>query len=249
MREARPVVLCYHAVSESWPHLLSVPPADLERQLEWLLELGYRPVRASKVVEGRGKILHVTFDDGFASVTNALPVLERLRVPATVFICSSYPDDGRAFHVRELTKEVETKPEELRTMTWDELRALADRGIEVGAHTISHPHLGDLTYMEVERELRESKERIEAEVGRPCHHLAYPYGEHQAHIRRAARAAGFTAAFGQDPQGATWADPYQLPRAPVWRGEGTRMIAFKISALGRSAPIIGLRRVRNRLAN
>jgi peptidoglycan/xylan/chitin deacetylase (PgdA/CDA1 family) len=244
----RPLVLCYHAVSATWPHLLSVPPDDLERQLESVLAAGYRPVGAEKAAEGEGRVLHVSFDDGFASVRNALPVLERLSIPATVFVCSAYAHDGGLFRIRELEKESAARPEELRTMDWAELRRLADRGIEIGAHTVSHPHLARLTSAELQRELRESKERIETEIGRPCLHLAYPYGEHSADIRRAAEAAGFAAAFGQDPRPATWSNRYQLPRVPVWRGEGPRMIAFKQSRLGRSTPMMVLRRARARLS-
>jgi peptidoglycan/xylan/chitin deacetylase (PgdA/CDA1 family) len=242
-------VLCYHAVSATWPHLLSVSPADLERQLESVLARGYRPVGAAEAARGEGRLVHVTFDDGFASVLDALPVLERLRMRATVFVCSSYADDGRPFRIRELREEIEARPDELRTMTWDDLRGLADRGIEIGAHTVSHPRLPFLPQPEVERELRESKERIEAEIGRPCRHVAYPYGEHDAHVRRAAEAAGFEAAFGQDPRPASWSDRYQIPRVPVWRGEGPRLIAFKRSGPGRSAPMMALRRARGRLAH
>src|SRR4029077_17008149 len=80
----KPLVLCYHAVSETWRHALSVPADELERQLELLVRRGYRPVGAAEIVQGRGKLLHVTFDDAFASVRNALPVLERHGARATV---------------------------------------------------------------------------------------------------------------------------------------------------------------------
>ena len=32
-------------------------------------------------------------------------------------------------------------PEELATMTWNERRAVAERGIGIGSHTLTHPHL------------------------------------------------------------------------------------------------------------
>ncbi len=248
MSAERPLVLCYHAVSPTWHHLLSVPPAELERQLEAVLARGYRPASAAEARRGEGRLVHVTFDDAFASVENALPILERLRIPATIFVCSGCAGDGGTFRVRELAREAETSPGELGTMSWDELRDLAGRGVEIGAHTVTHPHLPQLTEAEVERELRESKERIEAEIGRPCPHLAYPYGEHTAEVRRAAAAAGFEAAFSQDPRPASWADRFSLPRVAVWRGEGLRTIAFKQSRLGRSAPVMALRRARSRFS-
>jgi peptidoglycan/xylan/chitin deacetylase (PgdA/CDA1 family) len=244
----RSLVLCYHAVSDGWPHLLAVRPTGLERQLRTLLERGYRPVPIGEAVEGSGKLLHVTFDDALASAANALPVLERLAIRATVFVCSGYPDDGRPLDLPELETEVAEHPDELRTATWDELRALAERGIEIGSHSVSHAHLCGLSDDELANELRESKERIEAELDRPCSFLAYPYGEHDERVRGAARAAGYEAAFAHQPKDCTWADRYRLPRVAVWRGDGDRTFRFKTSTLGRSGPVSALRRARNLIA-
>ena len=76
-------------------------------------------------------------------------------------------------------------------MSWSELRAIAEDGIEVGSHTITHPRLTQLSPAELERELVESRERIEDELGRPCRFLAYPYGDEAEHVRAAAEAAGY----------------------------------------------------------
>ncbi len=244
----RPLVLCYHAVSDGWPHLLAVPPAALEEQLEALLRRGYRAVRAQEVLAGRGRLLHVTFDDAFASVGNALPLLERLAVPATVFACPAFAGDGRPLDLPELADEVASRPHELATMNWDDLRALAGEGVEVGAHSVSHRHLCELADEELARELRDSRRRIEDELGRPCLLLAYPYGEHDDRVRAAARAAGFEAAFGLQPRDYSWSDAFRLPRVGIWRGEGSAVVAFKTSPLGRSRPVTALRRARDRLA-
>ena len=81
-------------------------------------------------------------------------------------------------------------------MDWDALRGLAERGIEIGSHTVSHPHLPLLGDVEVQRELRESRKQIEDELRRPCRFLAYPFGDEDARIRAASAAAGYEAAFG-----------------------------------------------------
>ena len=81
----RPLVLCYHAVSDEWDHLLAVRPRAFERQLTSLLRRGYRPVGASEALAGQGRLLHVTFDDAYRNIAAALEILERLGVPATVF--------------------------------------------------------------------------------------------------------------------------------------------------------------------
>jgi peptidoglycan/xylan/chitin deacetylase (PgdA/CDA1 family) len=245
----RPVVLCYHAVSDGWPHLLSVRREDFERQLSFLLSRGYRPATAREAITGHGKLFHVTFDDAFTSVRNAVPVLERLSVPATIFVCSGLAARGEPLHIRELAGEADAHGEELRTLDWKELRELAGAGrIEIGAHTVSHAHLRALPDDELERELVESKARIEDELGRPCPLFAYPYGEHDDRVRRAARAAGFDVAFGLQPESASWNDAYRLPRVGVWRDEGMRAFSFKVSPVGRSLPVVLLRRARKRLS-
>ena len=105
MSRFRAIVLCYHAVSDAWPDPLAVGPRLFERQLRTLLRLGFRAVAADEALAGRRGDLHVTFDDAYTSVDNALPILERLRVPATVFACTSYADDGRPLDFPELARQ------------------------------------------------------------------------------------------------------------------------------------------------
>lgn len=236
-----PLVLCYHAVSDTWEHALSVPVEALEAQLQLLLRRGYKPVTAAEVVSGSGKLLHVTFDDAFTSVWNAVPILEQLRVPATVFACSGYADDPRPLGVPELADELHARAEELRTMSWDELRRLEEHGIAVESHTVSHPHLPGLADDELEIELRASKRRLEEELGRPCRHLAYPFGDCDDRVRAAARAAGYEAAFGL-PGDPTGRDRFDVFRVGAWHGESARRVGFKARPLVRSPLAIRLRR-------
>lgn len=238
----RPLVLCYHAVSDTWPHQLSVAPEALEGQLGLLLRRGYRPVAAADATAAdSGKLFHVTFDDAFTSVWNAVPVLERLGIPATVFACSGYADDPRPLGVTELAGELHTNAEELRTMSWDELRKLGDHGIAVESHTVSHPHLPSLGDEELQNELRASKRRLEEELGRGCRFLAYPFGDCDDRVRTAARAAGYEAAFGL-PGDPTGREPFDVFRVGVWRRDSPRAVAFKAQPLVRSPLAIRLRR-------
>jgi peptidoglycan/xylan/chitin deacetylase (PgdA/CDA1 family) len=222
------LVLCYHAVSETWPHALSLPLTELERQLRLLLGAGYRPASAAEALSGRGRLLHVTFDDAFRTLTLALPLLERLGLPVTVFACPTYADGGRALDVPELARDAAVYPSELQTMGWDDLRALAERGVEIGSHTLTHRHLTRLGDAELREELTESKERLETELGRPCPLLAYPFGEEDARARRAARDAGYTAAFAL-PGRRRPVDLFALPRVGVYRNEGLLRAAIKVA--------------------
>ena len=93
------LVLCYHALSDDWPAALAVRPAEFERQIDLLLERGYRGVTFSQAVAAGApaKALAITFDDAWASVLErARPVLAARGVPATVFVPTDYPDRADA---------------------------------------------------------------------------------------------------------------------------------------------------------
>ncbi len=234
----RPLVLCYHAVTDAWDDPLAIPAHTIERQVRSLLRLGYRPVDAASLLANRPRTIHVTFDDAYRNVADVLPALERLGVRTTIFACSRFADDGRPFRVAELSDRLPERADELATMSWDDLRELARQGVEIGSHTASHPHLPELTDAELRAELVESKQRIEDELGRPCRVLAYPYGHDDVRVHEAARASGYGCAFSLRGI-AGRADPFALPRVDIYRGDGSVRFALKASPL--RAPAIRLR--------
>lgn len=230
----RPLVLCYHAISDRWADPLAVGAANLERQLRLLLRGRLVPVGAEAVLANRERSFHLTFDDAYRSVAAAMPILEQLGVSATVFACTDFARDGRQFLIPELRDRTGDHPDELLTMPWATLRELASRGVEIGSHSISHPHLPQLTDAELRRELVDSREQIEAEVGRACRFLAYPYGDDDARVHVAARNAGYRAAYTLRGTGGR-AVPLALPRVDVYRQDGMARFAIKASPAGRPA--------------
>lgn len=194
--------------------------------MRFALRCGYLPRGLDEAVFGSGRVLHVTFDDAFRSVEAGLSILDRLGVPATVFACPDYAEGGRKLDVAELAAEAEAHPDELKTMDWDELRSLSSRGVEVGSHTLSHPHLRRLTDADLSRELSESRLRIEEALGHPCRFLAYPYGEEDERVRAAAEAAGYVAAFGLP--GRRPLDRYSLPRVGLYPADDALRTAAKL---------------------
>jgi peptidoglycan/xylan/chitin deacetylase (PgdA/CDA1 family) len=88
--------------------------------------------------------------------------------------------DARAF-VRELCDDIGFHPRELcrdLMMNWDEIRQLAADGlVTIGAHTRRHYALARLTLAEARAEIGESVRRLEREIGKPCLHFSYPYGD------------------------------------------------------------------------
>jgi peptidoglycan/xylan/chitin deacetylase (PgdA/CDA1 family) len=227
----RPLVLCYHAISERWNDPLAILEAAFERQLRLLLSRGRIPIDLEGVLSNRRGTFHVTFDDAYRSMMTAVPLLERLGVRATVFVCTEYARDGRPFVVPELRGRVGEEPHELSTMSWDELRDLAARGVGIGSHTVSHPHLPELTDAELRREVADSREEIEAALSQPCRFLAYPYGDDDERVHTAACDAGYLAAFTL--RGSVLrANQYALPRIDIYRRDRMLRFAAKASRAG-----------------
>lgn len=231
------LVLCYHSVSTRWEHALSVTPDAFRVQVTSLARTGVPPVSADALAKGARRGLHVTFDDAYRDVLDALPLLEQLGLPATVFVSTGFADDGRPLAVSELAADAEAHPDLLATMTWDQLRGIAEQGVEIGSHTVGHPHLTQLTDEELERELRNSKQRIEDELGRPARLLAYPYGEHDARVHAVVRRAGYAVAFAQWP-GSSLRNPYALPRASFYRADSGFRATLKTTVLGRPTAVL-----------
>jgi peptidoglycan/xylan/chitin deacetylase (PgdA/CDA1 family) len=194
------LVLCYHAVSDSWPAMLAVPGERLERQLEYLLDRGYEGATFTEAVTGptARRTLAVTFDDGFRSVLeHALPLLSRLGLPGTVFVPTALagPEGPRAWPGTD--RWLGTPHEAgLATMSWRELGCLADAGWEIGSHTRTHPRLTELGGDRLAAELRGSRDECEQSLGRPCRSIAYPYGDVDERVVRATAEAGYEAAAG-----------------------------------------------------
>jgi peptidoglycan/xylan/chitin deacetylase (PgdA/CDA1 family) len=192
------LVLCYHAVSESWRAPLSVTPDRLERQLRHLVGRGYRGATFRDAVHAprTRRTLAVTFDDAYRSVRDlAEPILSALGLPGTVFAPTAFigSDQPMAWpgidRWRGDPHEVELTP-----MSWDELGALAERGWEIGSHTRTHPRLTELDNRSLAEQLSGSRVDCEEGLGIECTTISYPYGDVDARVVGAARAAGYVAA-------------------------------------------------------
>lgn len=63
-------------------------------------------------------------------------------------------------------------------MRWDEVRVLAaDPLVTIASHTCAHYAMAKLPEAEVRAQIINSVKRIEAELGQPCRHFSYPYGD------------------------------------------------------------------------
>lgn len=81
------------------------------------------------------------------------------------------------------------------TLSWEQVRVMADGGIAFGSHGKSHILFTTLSSNELSEELRESKTEIERRLGRPVNFVAYPNGNFDARVMAIARAEGYLAGF------------------------------------------------------
>jgi peptidoglycan/xylan/chitin deacetylase (PgdA/CDA1 family) len=126
----------------------------------------------------------------------------------------------------------------------DQIRALHRAGIEIGAHTRSHPILTRIDEHAAAAEIRGSKATLEDVIGAPVTTFAYPNGRPQldygARDVALAKAAGFRAAvstaWGCARRGA---DPHQLPRIAPWDRTALRFVGRMMSTyVGSAAQVV-----------
>lgn len=185
----RPVILTYHSVSEG-DSPLKTSPALFARQMEWLTASAsvISVASLSDLADRWGHLHHLpprtvilTFDDGYADFyTHAAPMLLQHKLPATVFLPTSYVGRSNAWPGQP--PWVQEEP----LLTWEQIKELAAAGIHFGSHTVTHPDLTELAPAEVERELAESKREIERHTGPDSvAHFCYPYGKWNPAVRDA----------------------------------------------------------------
>ena len=115
------------------------------------------------------RTLAITFDDGYRDNLFAARILARHGLTACFFITTAYMGTRRPF---EWDRDVG----ELSKLTWDDVREMDDMGFEIGSHTLTHANLAAISHDRVRHELSESKDAIQAEIGRQVRWLAYPFG-------------------------------------------------------------------------
>ncbi|MGB8816669.1 MAG: polysaccharide deacetylase family protein [Rhizobiaceae bacterium] len=140
-----------------------------------------------------GRDLHprtvlITFDDGLQDfATGAMPVLQRYGLSATLYVVSGCVG-GQSHWLAPLGEG--NRP----MLTWEELSNVRAAGIEIGAHTMSHPQLDILNPAQAQKEISLSKSVLENGLGALILSFAYPHGYASATTRMLVRKAGFTSA-------------------------------------------------------
>lgn len=195
---SRVLVLCYHAVSSSWRSKLAVPERLLAQHVGYLRRHAWAGMTLTQVERARRaralppRTVVFTFDDAYASVLRAVPILAGAGYPGTVFPVTGFVDSGEPFHWPGLARYLPEDPREILSLSWGELERLKDGGWEIGSHTEGHRLLTAADDVGLDRELRDSRRAIMSRLG-VCDAVAYPYGHADARVAAAAAAAGYVA--------------------------------------------------------
>jgi peptidoglycan/xylan/chitin deacetylase (PgdA/CDA1 family) len=215
-------ILTYHSIGPR-RHDMTVSAADFTAQMRWLKE-NARVIPLEAAVQGEHGVA-LTFDDGFVdNLLHAAPVLKELGFPAAVFMVA-----GRAGGYLDN----EPDPEHGRIMTFDELRQLAAMGVEIGGHTMTHPHLSQSAPAEQEWEISACRRVLEAELQREVRAFAYPYGsalDYSEESMRRVQEAGYAFAcsnrYGRHNRGD---DRWQVRRIWIDATDSLGSFAAKVS--------------------
>lgn len=188
-------ILCYHNFSPTTPGSMNMTPKKFESQMKWIKDNGYNIIPLSEAVaylQGKKasippKAVVVTVDDGWKSAyTYMLPIINKYKIPVTLFIYPQTISHGK------------------NAMTWEDLKELKKNpNFEIQAHTYSHPnfkqekkHLSAAAYDKfVTNELVTSKKILDEKLGTNVTLLAWPFGIYNEYLEAQAKKAGYAMAF------------------------------------------------------
>lgn len=190
-------ILMLHRVvaqrSEGENRELEITPGFLEQTIKDYKQKGFRFASIDEVGEilEKGKVdkpfVCLTFDDGYRdNYTNALPILKKEQVPFAVYATTGFVDNKQSMW---------WYPNERLGLSRDELLNLdAEPLCTIGAHTVTHPKLEELSAQEQRMEIKQSKQELENLLGHPVDHFSYPHGSYNEDAIVVVEECGFRTA-------------------------------------------------------
>lgn len=217
-------ILLYHQIAVPPPRPMPfrsmfVRPNSFARQMAYLKLLGYRGLSlrdAMPYIMGhqKGKVAVITFDGGFVNVFDvAAPILKAYDFTATSFVVSNQIAGRNEWDLPLGIVETDC-------MDLAQIKSWMKMGHEIGSHTLDHVRLSQMTNREAERQIAQSKQDLEAQLGTEIVSFAYPYGDEFPLLRRMVQEAGYswatTVERGRVDENT---DPFGLTRSTIKRSD------------------------------
>jgi len=223
-----PIFMYHHvsnaAASNYLNYGLTVTTTNFDAQLTWFQRQGYHSITQTELFDSLyyGKALPshpmiLTFDDGYEDVfTDALPALLAHHYRGVFYIITGMIGGNY--------------------MTWQQVRKLAQDGMQIASHTVHHVNVGQPpAWTSIQKELLDSKKTLESQLRQPIQFFCYPTGEpfhldpvyEQQIVLADLFADGYVGAtldpFSYDSAIQNAQIPYQLPRIRVSGGESMQL--------------------------
>lgn len=198
-------ILEYHKVNDRDKDIYTVTPAELAEQLDYLKAEGYETISLLDFLRAKKgkqqlppKPVVLTFDDGYAdNYEILLPMLEQRGMKATVFM---------------VTNDIGLKG----YLTWEQLKDMEGRGIEIGSHTCNHLPLTEMSSEMARDELQKSKLIMEWRKLKTIFVFSYPNGKYSDELCRTLKQEEYLAAVTGEPGLNDFrTDPYLLQRTNI----------------------------------
>ena len=202
------MILEYHHISddvedEGWTY--TVPVADFAEQLDYLQAEGYTTITMQDFMRAKkgkqelpAKPVILTFDDGYEdNYTTLLPMLEQRHMNGTVYMVTN--SIGRKGY-----------------LSWNQLRDMQNRGIELGSHTANHQPLTSLDREKQAEEMKLSKLLMEWNGLKTIFTFSYPNGAYDDEMPALLKENEYlTAVTGDGGVNTFKTNPYLLQRTNI----------------------------------
>jgi len=201
------------------------------------------------------KALIITLDDGHIRNHTLLPVLEKLNLPVTIFLCAGIVGTRRHYWFKFKHPEIDTQalklvPNHVRleqlarvgfteeqefdppqALTKAQIREMKSR-VNFQSHTTFHPCLHTCSDAEAREEIFGSKKILEQDFGLRINALAYPNGDYSERDMELIKQAGYDCAIAVDfGYNTLKTNPYRLKRLSVDDTDSVDAVCVKVSGL------------------
>jgi peptidoglycan/xylan/chitin deacetylase (PgdA/CDA1 family) len=182
-------ILLYHHINTLPVHMSkamrrwSLSTERFKSQLDWVKTHDFHPVTMEQLIahirhgaDLPPKPIVLTFDDGLKEHYSVVfPILEKYHYVGTFFIITDSVGHS-AF------------------MKWPQILQMSAAGMDIEAHTLTHPNLSTLPHEQAQVEITGSKEILERHLKKAVTVFAYPYGCYNDDTIAITKAAGFEGA-------------------------------------------------------